>query len=46
MRSLAELPTFEDFWTMNCWTRNWSPHAANLVVVVVVVRGRRFLKKP
>jgi hypothetical protein len=30
------------------WTRNWSPIAANLVVVVVVVvvRGRRSLKSP
>ena len=30
------------------WTRNWSPNAANLLllVVVVVVRGRRSLKKP
>ncbi len=34
MRSLAELPNFEDF-----WNRNWSPHAANLVVVVVVIEG-------
>ena len=32
MRSLAELPNFEDF-----WNRNWSPHAANLAVVAVVV---------
>ena len=27
------------------WTRNWSPNAANLLVLVVV-RGRRSLKKP
>ena len=28
------------------WTRNWSPHAANLLLVVVVVRGHRSLTNP
>ena len=34
----------ESFMMNTFWTRNWSPNAAN--ILVLVARGRRSLKKP
>ena len=42
----AKDPARQGYFLSTFWTRNWSPNAANLLVVVVVVRGRRSLKKP